>query len=350
MRQVGILAALLLVALVATYLSWHAEESDTSTKDLVAIYRAAPEDLQKVTWTAEELTTTLERLSDAGGEYIWISVAERVEVEPEPAEDSVDTEEIGPQVMEESPPPEPEPQFEVRSGSFKGNQAAEDLWGNFAPLQALRELKTSGEVDDAAFGFDPPFATVEVLRRSGPLALVVGGETYGAKDRYLRADGKVFLVDDKTLRPLQYAKTRLVDRVLQPLSEREAEQIEVRAQGQSVAFVHKNKDDRAASFWAAVSTPGEEDVAAATWLGKVMRLRIQAFTPPDEIPTDLEPVFTYVMTGNGESWTVEILREVGTEAPKYYARSGYSRATVQLTQSIASEAVADLDSILPPAL
>jgi hypothetical protein len=350
MRQVGILAALLAVVLVATYLSWHAEETDTSTEELVAVYRAAPEDLVKVTWTAEEATTTLERRSDVGGEYIWITVEERVEVKPEPPEESLDTEEIGPQVMEEPPPPEPEPQFEVQTGSFKGNQAAQDLWEDFTPLHALRELKPGADIDGPAFGFDAPSATVEVERRSGPLTLAVGGETYGAKDRYVRMDQKVFLVDDKTLRPLQYAKTRLVDRLLQPLAEREAEQIEVQTLGQTVTFVHKNKDDRAASFWAAASSPSEEDVAAATWLGKVMRLRIQAYTPPDEIPTDLESVFTYAVTGDGQSWTVEILRESGTDVPEYYAKSGYTRATVQLTQSLASEAVADLDSILPPGL
>jgi len=350
MRQVAILAGLLLAALVATYLSWNAEESDTSSEEQVVVYRADPEDLQKVTWTSDELTTALERKSDAAGEYIWITVSEKVQVKPEPAEESTDTEEIGPQVSDEPPPPEPEPQVEVKTGSFKGNEAAKELWDDFAPLHALRELKTSTEVDAAAFGFEPPKATVEVARRSGPLLLNVGGETYGAKDRYLRAEGRIYLVDDKTLRPLEHAKTRLVDRLLQPLSESDAERIEVRAQGQTADFVHKNKDDRAAAFWASVSSPEEEDVAAATWLGKVMRLRVQAYTPPDEIPADLEPALTYVVYGNGEAWIVEVLREANTEAPEYYARSPYTRATVQLTQSLASEAVADLDSILPPAL
>ena len=39
----------------------------------------------------------------------------------------------------------------------------------------------------------------------------VGGETWGSSDRYVGLEGRVFLVDDADLRPLQYGKTRLVE-------------------------------------------------------------------------------------------------------------------------------------------
>ncbi len=334
MRQVAILGALLTAALIGSYVAWTDQGADTTQGEKVLVYRAALDDVERLTWASEGNTAVLERRTDAKGAYIWITLTETVtpEVDPDTGE--------GTDTDEEAPAPE------VKTVSFKGNEAADKLWGEFAPLYALRELMPEGDVSDAAFGFTTPTATLEVQRRSGPLTLVLGGETYGAKDRYAKLDGRILLLDDKSLRPLQFARTRLVDRLLQPLDERSADRIEVSAFGRTASFVHKNKDDRAAAFWTAASNPTAEDTAAATWIGKLMRMRVQDYDVPSDA-SGLESVFAFTVHGGKDAWAVQILRDEGPEGVQYYARTDYARGLVHLTESLASEAIADLDTVLP---
>ena len=59
----------------------------------------------------------------------------------------------------------------------------------------------------------------------------------------------------------------------------------------------------------------------------------------------ITPVLTFSTTGDGQAWTVEILEGSNDGTPGYYARSDFNRALVQLTRSLATEAVDDLDNL-----
>lgn len=110
--------------------------------------------------------------------------------------------------------------------------------------------------------------------------------------------------------------------------------------------MHGNKDDRSASFWANADTPTEQDGAAEAWLAKLMRMRVQVYAGEVDA-AKLQPVFDYTVKAGAEDWTVQVFKLEG-ETTEYYAKSDYTRALVNLTESLASEAIADLDSLLPP--
>lgn len=347
MKQVLVLAVLLVAALVGSYLTWTAEESEASPAEEVVVYRADEEDLESIAWEGEETSVLLERKEDEAGAYVWVTLTETTEVEaPEPADEPGDTDAaVGPEpAPQEEEPETPEPETTTRTVSFKGNDTADEVWASFAPLRAKRELQPGPSVTDEAFGFDDPAGTLEIVRRSGPVEIVVGGETYGARDRYARYDGRVFLLDDKDLRPLQFARTRLVDRTLHPLEARDTQKIEVRSPEGNATFVQENREDPRSAFWASADSPEQADEAAENWIGKLMRMRVQQYVGPEEAPPSLEPVFSYVVEGD-RAWTVEILREEGADG-RWFARSEHTRGLVELTESLASEAVADLPTVL----
>jgi hypothetical protein len=329
-RQIVVLGTLLVASLAGSYWAWTREEADPKDADKVAVYRAEEGDLQKIVYKAEDTTVEIAKKNDGSGDYLWVVATETVTKKTPPkAEGDTD-----------APAEEPAAEKEVKTAVFKGNETADDVWKSFAPLLALRELQP-GE-DATVFGLDAPKASVEVTRAAGALMLQIGGETWGSRDRYVGVEGKVFLVDDATLRPLQYAKTRLVDRNLQPIAEADLASITLTRGGSTVVFQQKNKEDRAKAFWAR-GDAAAEDAVAATWLDKLLKLRVQTYVGEGEAPASLEPLFSVKTEGKGEAWTIEVSKGADGE---YYASSSWNRGLVKLTKSLAAEAVADLDSVM----
>lgn len=357
MRSVVVLASLLVVTLIGSYVSWTGEDEVKAPEDRVAMYRADADDLRKLAWKSEDLTVEVEKKQDAGGNYLWVTITEtekpkKKDADKDKPEDAAATEDAPADGTDTPTPadapatPEPEPEPTVKVSSFKGNDAADKMWTSFAPLMAMRELVTDGNTDTKVFGLDAPTATIEVTRANGALTLTVGGETWGGRDRYVQADGKTWLVDDADLRPLQYAKTRLVERTLQPVAEADADRVSVTRGGATVTYVRTNKDDKDKAFWAREDQAQTRDTVGATWLAKVFKLRVQAYVADADKPAQLEPVFTFAVHGDGKAWTIDVLREGGTDKPDFYAQSSWNRGLVKLTRSLAEEVVADLDAIM----
>ncbi len=371
MKQVIILSGLLGIALVGSSLTWTQDDDASNSVDDVEVYKASPDDLEKITWKGDKSTIEVERKSDERGDYMGVVSTEKKEKKKPKKPKDPDAEEgeepegddghdhgedalrdphaaEGDGEDEGDEEPEPEPEIEIKVTRYHGNKAADEMWEKFAPLVALRELGQRIEMDQEVLGFKEPTATLEVVRRSGPLELTVGGETYGAKDRYLASAGKVFLVDDAVLRPLQYATTRLVERAVQPLAEADIEKVSVRLpDGRSAELIHQNRDDRAKAFWALAATPDDEDASAGTWLAKLLKIRVNAYVGADDVEGELVPVFTWSVAGDGQTWTVEMLEVEGDANSDYYARPEYARSMVKLTRSLAADAIDDLEAIFP---
>lgn len=358
MRQVIVLGGLLGVALIGSYLTWTADETRELSADEVLVYNASPDDVSNVAWKSEKIDVELRPGSDDNGEYVMVHVTERREkVEPKPmkppeaddhdhGEDGDDHGEDGEDTEDGDDAEEAPPEVETIVTYFKGNDAADELLASLAPLIAMRALPVEAGADKATYGLDEPTATLEVHRSAGQVTLEIGGETFGAKDKYVGYDGKVFLVDDQTLRPLQYAKTRLLERNLQPLRENDIESVTVTRDGQTATFTHVNRDDRAKAFWAASDAPDTEHEVAGTWLGKAFKMRAREYVEPADLP-ELTPVFTYAVTGDGHTWTVEVSQSAADEKV-WYAKADFLRASVELTASLASDAAADVDSLFAP--
>lgn len=372
MKQVAVLTALLAVALVGSYLTWTGDtEGDADTDAAVLVYVATERDLEQIRWKSDTLDVSVERRTDDAGDYVWVSATEtkEVEVAPEPTEDPADAkpdegEENGeaPEEPTDAEPADaaegddaedvvakdgPETMTETTSTAFRGNKASDDLWANFAPLEALRELTDAPGVDPTIFGFDEPVATVEIKRRSGVITLIIGAETYGSKDKYVKLDDRVFLVDDAVLRPLQFAKTRMVERRLHPLSEKDTDKVTVVAGARPASFIQQNADDRAKAYWAAESTPDEEHESAGLWLGKVFRMRASGYIASEDVDGELEPLFDVTLVDGEDSWTIKLLKSAGGDeaSSDYYAQSSFNRSLVKMTRSLASEAASDVETL-----
>ena len=390
MRQVIGLSVVLALSLVGSYLSWTSDE-EVIDDDAVVVVQHTAKELTSLEWDSEDSTTVISRRSDDLGDYLWIESTVRTKkrkapeldrstpgegegtegegadgeasegegaedaggeapeaAEPEGAEpEGAEPEGAEPEGEGEAPG-EPEVEIETKVSNFKGSAQADEMWDDFAPLEALRELEATGEIDPATFGFDEPEATITITTQKGEQTLVVGGQTYGSKDRYVQHGDRVYLIDDTTLRPLQFATSRLVERSLFPSSAKETSRIEVSfGDGTSESFEQKNADDPAKAFWARASDPETADETAGTWIDKLFRLRLREYVADDEVEGDLVRVFGYTAHGGDGAYEVELFRvdQEGEDKPLWYARSTFTRSLVTLTDSLARNVVDDLDSL-----
>lgn len=339
MRQIAVLSGLLVLALGASYATWTAEEDSDAASDKVVLLQADEASLVKLVWNTDTVDAVLQRKEDAKGGYLWVDVSTEVEVEvePEPVETDADPMQ-GPALEGEAPPtPEPELIVETKRGAFKGNKTADSVWERFAPLYAVRELDI-GAADPKVFGFDEPYGTLEVHRKSGPVTLTVGAETYGTKDRYVRYEGKVYLVDDKAFGPLDKPESGLIERLVQPNLEREMTRVTVSREGRSIALVQKNKDDPAAAFWAPEG--GEELGTAATLVGNLTRMRV-SFYPVEALP-ELTERFSVAIAGDNGDFSLKVSESADG---KWFATSDFNRAVVEVVSDPAKSTFADITAL-----
>ena len=364
MKQPIILGGLLALSLAGAYLSWTSPEDPNSKDSGVTILRNTEDALRSITWTDEDKKITMTRPSDGAGDYFHFDHTDYKKIPkpapvPEPSEEDPAAEdpaaedgaqepgEEGDAAAEapEEDPPEPEYDIEEEQVIFTGGATAEEVWSAFAPLTGLRELSMVDDGSLEAYGLDEPTASIKVTTASGDSTLELGGESFGTKDRYARVNGKIYLIDDKTIRPLQFAKSRLVERRLHPFETKDIRQAEIRRNADQRAFVQGNADDQAKAFWADAAEPEEDDIEATTWMSKLLRMRVRAYPPAADVP-ELTPVFSFQLKGpENASWKVDVLKGQVEGKDNYYAKSQFNRLPVELTKSLADEAIAELDSL-----
>jgi len=285
-KQIAALAVALTITMVGSYVIWTDDSPDVVTSgDEVMIYSANPADLTTLAWKSEKVDIILERKNDDRGEYTWVTTTERKEKKPPKpppkphdhggGHDAPEGVELphqdgeGPEDGAEEPEAEEAPvEIETITTSFRGNKQAEELWEGFGPLMALRELKPEDATEEF-FGFDEPEGDIEVTRKSSTLSITIGGETFGGRDKYAKTGDKIYLLDDQSIRPLQFGKTRLLERNLQPLGEPDTETVVITTPNTvGRTFIQQTRDDRAQAMW---TTPDDTEAEhpVGTGLGKV---------------------------------------------------------------------------------
>jgi hypothetical protein len=347
MKQVTILGGLLAASMVGSYLTWTSEE-DTQKETEVLALQATTDSLTSIVWEDEEDTVTITRVSDEAGRWIQIEHVERKTVAPaQPAEDVPDEtpSEAPEQGAEEVEDAAAEPEIETTTTRFAGNEQAQILWDSFAPLYALRELATPSPDALPSFGLDEPEASLQVTVDNRTSAIEVGGSSYGTRDRYVRLEDRVFLLDSKLLRSLQAANTRLVERRLHPLTEGDLVSLELTRGADLRVWAHQNREDSKNRYWSPADSPEQRAVSAATWIDKLLKLRVKGYIDPLALPDDAKPLFTYVVTGTDASWPVQVTFAETDGETTYYATSSFTRATTELTRTVAQNAIADLDTL-----
>lgn len=363
-RTVMTYLVLLLGLLGASYMAWTTEETGEPAEGVVLV-QADAESLTGVSWTSDKLVVDIEVRSDAVGSYLWVDLTEIKET-PKPKDDPaevipdppVDGDDHGDEDHDDAEhdddaegeaPEEPvEMVREEKQQAFMAGEAGQKLIEAMAPLMAKRLLEVSGD-NAAEFGLDAPEATLTIRRKGkADRVLEIGGEAYGVKDRYVRDtdSGKIYLVDDQTFKPLQYAKSRLPERNLIPTEQDDVVSVVVTGGGATATLEHKNRDDKDAEFWALAGSEDASDVAEA-WLDKVFRLRSAGYIQTADIPTGLEPAFVLTVTGSDDTvTTVTVSKGLDADGKEtWYAKSTHTRELVKLHKVLASEAAEDLATV-----
>ena len=253
--------------------------------------------------------------------------------------------------------------METKVTKFKAGSGNDKLVDGLAPLMAQRALDDVPADKIDSFGLTAPDTTVSLTFAGKERSLLLGGETYGTKARYVKdaASGHIYVVDDEVFKSLKFAATRLPERGLTDLK---AEDITGASLGQaaaSVTWTHKNKDDKAAASWqrdgaeatapvaaaapadgAAPADPGK-DVTFANWVDAALKLKSTAYVQDGDEPTTLEAAFDLTLRADGKpDQTIHILHN----ADDWYARSEFTRGLVKLSRGPAEDSFSDVDDIL----
>jgi hypothetical protein len=339
-RGVIAYAAVLLVALVLAYRSW-THEGDVDLSEATVVIAGDPEDLEGIDYSSDKIDVSLDVLEDAHGKYVWVTATPKGTAEKKEEE------------TKEPPDPHAPPKEEEDDGKaeeFKAGKSGDTIVEGMAPFVVKRQLEGVSDDQLAELGLSPPEGSLTIRRKGrDPKTFELGGGKYGGSNFYARdpEDGKIYLVDGTLIRPLQSAKRTLPDRTLVGVANNEIEKIEVRSGDASATFVQHNPDDAEANFW---STAGSEskNAAAATWVDKTLAMRSSSYIPASAEPEGLEEAFSFTaFTSDKKQVTVTVYRawvEGGEES--WYARSEHTRALVQLHRSAASDAHADLATVM----
>lgn len=328
MKQVGILFAALVAALIGSYVVWTSPPDPALEVGEVAVFN--PDTIDGLTWSADSVHIQGERKTDAAGEYLWFTVRE--EPKQVDASDSTD----------DAPAPTDDGSEEVEKAThseFLGNKQARDLWDAYAPLLARRGFPIDESTDLSVFGLDEPEGTLTVEHPGGAFVLQVGGETFGSRQRYVSFEDQVVLLDSALIGPLQYAKARLYDRSLLPFVEADATRIDVVRDGDDASTWHRqNGEDPANAYWASLDEPERADETAATWIEKVFRLRSRSFQPDAPLPSADTLQLTIVVHDESRSWSIALHQH----EDRWTAVTDHTRVPVELTPDRPAELFADL--------
>ncbi|MFM2161025.1 MAG: hypothetical protein RLZZ383_537 [Pseudomonadota bacterium] len=332
MRTVPVLAVATALSLIGAYITWTAPEETTRATDVVVV-AGTEASVRSVVWKDELGTVRVARKEEGGAPYYVVDVDE---VAPTP---------VVPPATPEGTPPAAPPAGPSHT-TFLGNETASELWAGLGPLRALRALDGASAEELAAFGLDAPKATLTLDVGGTEHVLQIGGEVYGTKDRYASYEGRVWLLDDKLVRGVQYAKSRMAERRLVPFEEKAITRLEVVAPQGKRSFVHVHAADAATAYYADATTPTTKSVEATTWIGKLLRVKSKAYVEPGSIPADAVTVMKVAAAGETGGGDAEILRVgEGTTATWYARGSLFHGMAVELVRTLTEEPTADLPAL-----
>ncbi len=352
MRSVLIYGGLLVASLGIAWARWTAEPTPDLDGQIILLPGDA-EDIEKIVWKTEKDEAIIEQRSDELGSYLWVTYTKwkevPVEAPDEPAETSTDEPaEASAEGEEPAEVAEPEMERVAEVQVFKAGDKGQELLDKLSPLMAIRRLDGVDDEKMEAIGLAEPSGSLQIVRKGRTTTLDVGGEAFGTRDLYLRNTdgGEIFLVDDETVRPLKYARTRLPDRTLLSLEQTHIASATLQdAGGRSLDILQKNAADTENAVWVRTSAPDAEDEQLNTWMEQAIKLKGSGYALPDEQPDDLQPQFTLTLTTEGgDSQTLEVLRE--GEDGDWWGRSEHTRGLIKLLKGPGKSLADDVSTLL----
>ncbi|MEM7677613.1 MAG: DUF4340 domain-containing protein [Myxococcota bacterium] len=233
---------------------------------------------------------------------------------------------------------------------FTANAEAGTMFAKFAPFTALRSLgKTLNDDELKQLGLDKPERTLAITANRQTRTFQIGARSHGARDHYVRADGspEVFLVASKTLGDLEFPDSRFMQRgiLVRPLGD--VDTAVLSANGVTLEATHKNRNDRASSFWAGKGET-QPNQQLGSFMLKLSRLTIRSY--PEDL-TEVNKATPILQVDwrdeGGKSLGTTALFRLG-EGPKarYFAKSDRTRRPGELAKKPAAQLEQDMQSIL----
>jgi hypothetical protein len=344
-RSVFIYAGILVVALVA---SWQEYTGDKSKPKVgVVLVDGKKDQLEKMVYKNPDLEVVFQRQEDDHGQYYWVTVTENKK-------------------KKENGQDVPYTKITKFKASGVKDGSAEKLLDLVAPTMALRSLDAADSSKMESFGLDKTDTSFSITSAGRTTTLLLGGETYGTKDRYVKEDatGRIYVVDDDVFKPLKFATSRLPERGLYSSKKAEIEGLTLTRGGSSVSWAVRNRDDKDAIYWerkvdgaapAAPATPegsptvnpaataGGRDDTFSNWFDKLDKLKSTAYVQEADVPTDLAVQFEVTVTPVGKKPEIVQFLKSGDD---WYAKGDYVRGLVKLSKSSTQDAGDEVSDIL----
>ena len=319
MRSVLIYSTILALSLGGAWFRW-TKTPDPTTGEEVIILQGASDDIEKLVWESEDETSILTVQEDSHGSYIWVEYTDN-----------------RPQTNTENPEPIVK--------NFKAGDKAEDLLDKLSPLVGLRSFPGLTADQESRFGLDEPTATVTVTRRGRTQKLIIGGETYGTKDWYVRVEDtqKVFLLDDLKLKSLKFARNQLVDRNLWSIEDEKMTEMTLTIEDQSSTFSHQNWQDPQNASWNYAEAPTADNAQLTTWINKFLKVKGNRFAEPDFDATALTAQFQVQITDASE--TTEKIAFFKDSNDDWWASSEFTRGHLKVIQQSIEPLFTDIESV-----
>ena len=325
-----IYGAILTLAMGASWFQYTGGDA-AGEKEGVVLIDEKKDTVERLEYLSPELDVLYEIRTDEGGKFGWVTVTDRKQKK------FVKEGEVAPPV-------------EPKITRFKAGSAGDKLLDGLAPLLAMRELVGVDDVKLESFGLNKPEGTVKLTAGGRSATLELGGETYGAKDRYVRhlESGKYYVVDDELLKPLKFASTRLPERALFTYKVEEIDTVTLAKGDRTTSWTQHNKEDRAADWWERLAATGSGDVGKkdesfTNWLEKALKLKSINYIQEADVPAEKTTAFdlTFAVTGK----TTETLH-VYQSGDDWYADGTFTHGLVKLTKSAVADAADEVSDIL----
>jgi hypothetical protein len=266
-RQVAWQGTLALAALVGAYFTW--QRGVELAPGEVLVVDIGKNELTSVRFDDQEKSTWVElgRMSDEGGPFTSVHLS--AQEKPAPGKEQ---------------PPTKTPERLVR-----GSDAADKLFGSFAPLRASRGLGVLDAAKLKDLGLDVAKKHLALTLRSGKRSFAIAPAPPGGSDPYLRDEtsGQVYVVVRSFLSDFQNAASMLVERHLHGFKVEEADRVVIQRGGKKKDFLLSHGEGGVRLSPA--STPDKPDGTAKTWHDRAFALWPAEVLGKDEGPAEGSP-------------------------------------------------------------
>jgi hypothetical protein len=147
------------------------------------------------------------------------------------------------------------------------------------PFRARRSLGDIAADELAAMGLAKPQRSLAITAGRRELKLDLGNETYGGQAYYARQPGQdeVFLIDAEIVRTFETQPRNMMDSRIVTVPMSDVTGLEIEVAGRKAEFVHRNKDQFRARFFAPKDAPDAKSEAVDGLMSTFVGLKAAEF-------------------------------------------------------------------------